>query len=236
MVKRFIMLVILLAGTAFTVLLGEGFNFFNPNPTATTPVVLTPTVEATHTAVFTETAVPTATSELTNTPLATATSEFTATAAATETATATSTSIPTNTPTATATATATPNDDLFAVQAGSPVFTANFAHPEVACNWQGVAGQILSKTGAPLQNYILKITGTYNGNAVNQIGLSGLVDNTPYGPGSFEFVLGTTAVDSADLLTIQVFNPQGTEVMGPFSIDTYAACTKNLQIINFQAK
>ncbi|PKN96390.1 MAG: hypothetical protein CVU43_20950 [Chloroflexi bacterium HGW-Chloroflexi-5] len=94
----------------------------------------------------------------------------------------------------------------------------------------------MSKTGAPLTHYILKITGTYNGVSVNQIGLSGLVTNTPYGPGSFEFVLGTTPVDSDDLLTIQVFSPTGTEVLGPVSIDTFASCSKNLQIINFQAK
>lgn len=232
MIKRFVMLVILLAGTALTVLFGEGFNFLNPDPTATTPVVVTQTAESTLTAVFTETEVPTATSEATATEEPTATEEMTATATETSTATAT----PTNTPTATATATPTPNDDLFVVQTGSPVFTINFAHPEAACNWQGVAGQILSKTGAPLQNYILKITGTYNGESINMIGLSGLVTNTPYGPGSFEFVLGTTLVDSTDMLTIQVFNPSGTEVMGPVSIDTYGSCSKNLQVINFQAK
>ncbi|MBA3074563.1 MAG: hypothetical protein FP831_13260 [Anaerolineae bacterium] len=235
MVKRFVMLVILLAGTALTVLFGEGFNFLNPDPTT---VAITNTVAATlpagvtETVVVTETEAPTATSEVTSTVDPTATAEMTATAASTATATATAT----NTPTATATATPTPNTDLFEVQAGSPVYTVNFAHPEAACKWQGVAGQVLSKTGAPLTHYILKITGTYNGASVNQIGLSGLVTNTPYGPGSFEFVLGTTPVDSDDLLTIQVFSPTGTEVLGPVSIDTFASCSKNLQIINFQAK
>jgi len=232
MIKKFVMLVILLAGTALTVLFGEGFDFLNPDPTATTPAAITQTMEVSQTVVFTETEAPTATSELTSTPLATATEEFTATPAATETATAT----PTNTATATATATATQDTNLFTIQTGSPVYTVNFAHPEAACNWQGVAGQVLSKTGAPLQNYILKITGTYNGVSVNQIGLSGLVTNTPYGPGSFEFVLGTTAIDSTDLLTIQVFSPTGTEVLGPVLIDTFASCSKSLQIINFQEK
>ncbi|PKN90073.1 MAG: hypothetical protein CVU45_04435 [Chloroflexi bacterium HGW-Chloroflexi-7] len=190
------------------------------------------TVGATETIVTTETEALTATSEATSTEIPTATEEMTATATATNTVTAT----PTNTPTSTATATPTPNTDLFEVQTGSPVYTVNFAHPEAACNWQGVAGQVLSKTGAPLTNYILKISGTYNGASVNKIGLSGLVTNTPYGPGSFEFVLGTTTVESNDLLTIQVFSPTGTEVLGPVSIDTYGSCSKNLQIINFQAK
>jgi hypothetical protein len=224
MVKRFVMLVILLAGTALTVLFGEGFNFLNPDPTTT--VAITNTVAATLPAGVTETVV------VTETEAPTATEEMTATVALTATATATAT----NTPTSTTTPTPTPNTDLFEVQAGSPVYTVNFAHPEAACKWQGVAGQVLSKTGAPLTHYILKITGTYNGASVNQIGLSGLVTNTPYGPGSFEFVLGTTPVDSDDLLTIQVFSPTGTEVLGPVSIDTFASCSKNLQIINFQGK
>lgn len=236
MVKRFVMLVILLAGTALTIFFGEGFNFLNPDPTAT--VVLTNTVAATlpagvtETIAATETEAPTATSEVNSTEVPTATEEVTATVALTATATATAT----NAPTSTATATPTPNTDLFEVQTGSPVFTVNFSHPEAACKWQGVAGQVLSKTGAPLTHYILKITGTYNGASINQIGLSGLVTNTPYGPGSFEFVLGKTPVDSDDLLTIQVFSPTGTEVLGPVSIDTFASCSKNLQIINFQAK
>ncbi|PKN99049.1 MAG: hypothetical protein CVU42_09280 [Chloroflexi bacterium HGW-Chloroflexi-4] len=233
MVKRFIMLIILLAGTALTVFLGEGFDFLNPDPTATVAITTTvATTEVAETIVVTETAAPTATLEATGTEIPTATEEMTATVTSTATATAT----PTNTPTSTATATPTQNTDLFEVQTGSPVYTVNFAHPDAACNWQGVAGQVLSKTGAPLTNYILKISGKYNGLSINLIGLSGLVTNTPYGPGSFEFVLGTTAIASDDLLTIQVFSPTGTEVLGPVSIDTYASCSKNLQIINFQAK
>lgn len=239
MVKRFILLVILLAGTALTVLFGEGFDFLNPDPTETVAITTTMAstlpVGATETIMATETEAPTATSEVTRTEIPTATDEMTATTTSTNTVTATPTNTPTTTAT-TATATPTPNTDLFEVQTGSPVYTVNFAHPEAACNWQGVAGQVLSKTGAPLTNYILKISGTYNGASVNQIGLSGLVTNTPYGPGSFEFVLGTTTVESNDLLTIQVFSPTGTEVLGPVSIDTYGSCSKNLQIINFQAK
>ena len=230
MIKRFILLVVLLAGTALTVLFGEGFDFLNPEPTETIAITATVEstfpVEATATTVFTETEVPTATSEFTSTPQPTATEESTPTQTAT----------PTNTPTATPTATATVDNDLFAIQAGSPVFTVNFAHPEAACNWQGVAGQMLSKTGAPLQNYILKLTGTYNGAPINQIVLSGLVTNEPYGPGSFEFVLGSTPIDSVNMMTIQVFSPTYVEVMGPESISTFASCSKNLQIINFQQK
>jgi len=236
MIKRFLLLIVLLAGTALTVLLGEGFDFLGGNltPTATSLMTLTSIstlpAEATATAVFTVTEAPTATSEFTSTPVPTATLEPTAT----PTDVPTETPIPTNTPIPTATV--SPFTDLFLIQPGSPVYTTNFVHPADACNWQGVAGQVLAKDGSPLTNYILKITGTYNGVAVNQIGLSGLVANEPYGPGSFEFVLGATAVDSANMLTIQLFSPQAVEVMGPVSISTFASCSQNLQIINFQQK
>lgn len=232
MIKRFLLLVVLLAGTALTVLLGEGFDFLGGDhtPTATVPVTATAVSTLSATTVFTQTEVPTATSEMTNTPEPTATPEFTATATVVPTAT----SMPTNT--ATATATVSPVTDLFTVQTGSPVFTVNFVHPTDACNWQGVAGQVLAKDGAPLTNYILKLSGTYNGASVNMIGLSGLVANEPYGPGSFEFVLSSTAIDSVNMLTIQLFSPLGVEVMGPVSISTFASCSKNLQIINLQQK
>lgn len=236
MIKRFILLVVLLAGTALTVLFGEGFNFLNPEPTET--IAITATVESTFPAEATATTVVTEATIVTETEVPTATSEFTITPqpTATQENTPTQTATPTNTPTAKPTATATVDNDLFAIQKGSPVFTTNFAHPDAACNWQGVAGQMLSKTGAPLQNYILKLTGTYNGAPINQIVLSGLVTNEPYGPGSFEFVLGSTPIDSVSMMTIQIFSPTYVEVMGPESISTFASCSKNLQIINFQQR
>lgn len=230
MVKRFIMLLVLLAGTALTVLVGEGFDFLDIDPTATIPNTSTSVVEATATTVFTDTAVPTATAVNTNTPVPTSTPVNTATATTVPTNTATTVPTKTNTPIPTA----PPIAGLFRVQSGSPVYTINFAHPEAGCNWTGVAGQVLSADGAPLTNYILKVSGIYNGAAINQIGLSGLVANEPYGPGSFEFVLGTKPLDSVKKLTIQLFSPSGVEMIGPVSFNTSVQCSKNLMIINFQ--
>lgn len=232
MVKRFIMLLVLLAGTALTVLLGEGFNFLDTDPTAAATYTSTFVLEPTAATAQTETAVPTA--EYTSTPAPSSTPDNTATATAIPTNTATATPTATNTSTPIPTLPAV--NDPFKVQPGSPVYTVNFVHPAAGCNWEGVAGQVLSSDGSPLTGYILKVSGTYNGAAVNQIGLSGLVTNEPYGPGSFEFVLGTTAVDSENKLTIQLFSPAGVEMISPVSFNTFAACSKNLMIINFQQK
>lgn len=245
MVKKLFLMVVLLATTAFTVIVGEDFDTFLSdlgllvvNPTAI--------VEVTSTSVFTNTATVTSTEQSTSVPVSTATPsatlENTATATATiQASTATITNTPTRTLTSTATstntATSTPTEtpvvELFTVQTGSPVFAANFVHPTEACAWQGIAGQVFGADGSPLLNYIIKVTGKYNGKDFTQLGLTGLVANDPYGPGNFEIVLGTIPVESSNLLTIQLFDPTGLEVTNPITISTYASCSKNLEIINF---
>lgn len=238
MVKKFFLIMVLLAGTAFTVLFGEAFDFSVIVGTSTaTTAVATATEQATATVEYTATEEPTATEQITQTLEATSTPEATATPEE-ETATATPTSTATNTP-LTPTNTITPTEaynELFEVQTGSPVYMTNFVHPDAGCNWQGVAGQVFSSNGSPLVGYVARLTGTYNGVTVNMLGLTGLVENEPYGPGSFEFVVGTTALDSQDMLYIQLFDATGIEVTAPVALTTYSSCSKNLQIINFVAK
>jgi protocatechuate 3,4-dioxygenase beta subunit len=112
----------------------------------------------------------------------------------------------------------------------------NFAHTDAGCNWQGVAGQIFDASGNPVSNYILKITGTYNGAPFNQIGITGMVAGNPYGVGGYEIVLGNKAIASVDLLTIQVFDSKGNPVTNPLPFSTSASCSQNLVLINFKAK
>lgn len=219
--------------------------------TTEVPIEITPSQEVTETEIPTE-----APTEIT-TPVVTAsvTEAPTLTVTATELPTATGTSIPTVQPTATATAvptatatmtqtatavpptaTATIKPMTFAVQATTPVYMVNFVHTTEGCKWQGVAGQVFDDTGKPLVNYIVKITGTYNGTTVSSMGLTGMVSGTPYGPASFEIVLGKTAISSVDLLTIQLFDPSGKVLTDPLTFSTSADCSKNLVIINFKEK
>jgi len=108
--------------------------------------------------------------------------------------------------------------------------------PETGCNWQGVAGQVFNRQGLPLVGYVVRVSGVYNGQPLNLLGLTGLVENTPYGPGSFELVLGSQALDTQDVLYVQLFEPSGTEVSAPVGLTTYSSCSKNLLIINFVEK
>lgn len=231
--KRLFWMIILVLATAFSVVFTsvEGFNdIFNPAPAEITPteVILTPAP----TGVSTEPAVELATATLEPTI------EFTPTS--TETVLPTGTTAPTATlpPTATPTPlpTATPTSVPFKVQAMTPIFMSNFAHPEAACNWQGVAGQVFDANLVPVLNYIVKITGMYNNQPVNTVGITGMVAGLPYGPGSYEIVLGTSPVTSLDTLSIQLFNASGDPVTDPQKFSTSKDCSKNLVLVNFQHK
>ncbi len=237
--KRLLWMIILVLATAFSVVFTsvEGFNdIFNPNPTGVTPTAITLTVAPTDVTTEPTAELPTATLEPTIefTPTVTETLVPTATFEPTATLPPTATLQPTATATPLPTATATPVP--FKVQAMTPIFMSNFAHPDVACNWQGVAGQVFDANLVPVMNYIVKITGTYNGQPINSMGITGMVAGLPYGPGSYEIVLGTKPVTSLDTLSIQLFNANGDPVTEPQKFSTSQDCSKNLVLVNFQHK
>ena len=234
MVKKLLWMIILVLATAFSVVVGDvegAFDLFNPSPTAmVTPAVTLTDLPATETL------------QATDFP-ATATPEATLEFTPTESLPPTQTSQPatptfTPLPTATATALPTPTATLvpYQVQRMTPVFMTNFVHTEAGCNWQGVAGQVFDGKGVPVLNYIVKITGTYNNQPVNLLGITGMVTGLPYGPGSYEIVLGSSPVDSLDSLNIQLFNDKGDPVTDPLTFSTSKECSKNLVLINFLHK
>ncbi len=237
MLKNIFWSLVLLTMATFTLIFGEGFitPVQTPTPTAiivdtTTPIPTDVTIEPT--VIPSNTSVPpvatTVPSTATFTPTATSTAvPPTATVAPTKTAT----SIP-----PTATIAATPIVDQFAFQAGTPTFIVNFAHKAEACNWQGVAGQIFDAAGNPLVYYVVKVAGIYNGAPFTKIGIAGMVAGSPYGVGGYEIELGSSAVASTDLLTIQVFDAQANPVTNPVPFSTSSSCTQNLVLINFIPK
>ena len=134
------------------------------------------------------------------------------------------------------TATLTPMGDyLFAVK-GSPVGMTNTTfHPTMDCNWQGVAGKVTDIQGKAVSNLAIHLTGTYNGKAVDQTTLSGGAAKW-IGDGGYEIVLqvGSAPIDSTGMLTIQIEDSSYIPLSAPITFDTYADCSKNLILINFQ--
>ena len=256
MLKSIFWALVMVTIAATALLLGEGFTFPSPEPTATAVIVETeipfPTeivVDPTSTEIVLPTAevtevIPTAT-ETVVIPTGTAVPATATSIPATATVlppTATSTAIPptaTFTPTAvppTATLAPTAITEKFTLQAATPIFMINFAHTAAGCNWQGVAGQVFDTNGNPLTNYVIKVVGTYNGQPFSQIGITGMVAGDPYGVGGYEIVLGSTAITSVDLLTIQLFDNLGKPVTNPLAFSTSANCSQNLVLINFKSK
>ena len=232
MLKKLLWLTILVLVTACTIYVSSGGlnlgqSTETPTVVATTPGEITATIEVTPDGTPTpETTVgPTVTSTVEETPAATATEIATSTPTAIP-PTATATAIPSATPTATAVPMA------YDVQSTTPVFMTNFAHTDAACNWQGIAGQVFDKSGNTVNNFVIKISGTYNNAALSSLAVTGLA--SVYGPGGYEVVLGTTAIDSTDLLSIQVFDATGKAVTNSLKFSTSSDCSKNLVIINFK--
>jgi hypothetical protein len=164
------------------------------------------------------------------TPFPTLTATITRTPTLTNTPTPTNTPVPTETATPTATAIPMP----YGVQPNTPLYLQNFAHPNLSCNWLGVAGQVFDKSGKPLSGLVVVVDGAQSGKAFEQIGLTGKA--LAYGDGGYELVLGNQAVSSAGPFTITLFDVGGTALSDPFSFNSFTDCKKNLVLINFVAR
>jgi hypothetical protein len=149
------------------------------------------------------------------------------------------TETPTETPTATSEPpTATPTQQpviSFGIQDGSPAaLDSSVFHPELACNFMGVAGQAFGLDDTPITGLRVQVTGMLNGEPVDKIGLTGAA--TQYGSGAYyEIQLGATPVASENTLQIVLLNDQGQPVSTATAFTTYVSCQQNLILINFEA-
>lgn len=130
-----------------------------------------------------------------------------------------------------ATATATTQSFAFAIQSGTPVQIQNFANSS-GCSWQGIAGQVFDIDGAPLKNVLVKAGGTWNGAAVNLMGMTGLA--TSYGEGGYELVLGSKVASTTNTVWVQLYDLSGNSLSQKVTISTSTDCAKNLVLLNFR--
>jgi hypothetical protein len=139
--------------------------------------------------------------------------------------------VPTNTPKPTATAVVYG----YKLQAGSPSYLANFAHPEDGCDWLGVAGHAFNGEGEALKQLVVKAAGTLNGKAlIDQLAVTGSAP--AYGPGGYELQLGNSPVETSGEVKIQLFDLDGNPLSDQVALDTYDSCGLNLIVVNFQEK
>ena len=132
-----------------------------------------------------------------------------------------------------ATPSPTPSEGMpFVLHPGDPVAINNIGHQELGCNWMGVAGRAFDLSGAPIeQGLFVQLGGTLNGKSVDMLGMLGMVST--YGPGSYEFVLGDTPIESTQTLWVQLADQAMLPLSEQIYFDTFADCDKNLILINF---
>ena len=129
--------------------------------------------------------------------------------------------------------TPTPTEEpepVFVLQPGSPMYTANFAHPSVGCDWTGVAGQVFDANVIPLEGLFV-IAGDESGQLwAAQTGLS-----TAYGPGGYEIRIMDQTADTHQVYWVQIVDETGQPLSEPVFFDTFQDCSRNLVLVNFES-
>ncbi len=138
----------------------------------------------------------------------------------------------TRTPTITETLTPTVTPTPMPASAEITYEASTTVHPDLACNWMGVGGNVLGTDGQPLKFQTIQLGGMLGETPVNQLKLSGSAP--AYGESGFEFVLGNTPIASTQTLWIQLFDNAGQALTEKIYFDTFNDCGQNLVRINFQ--
>ncbi|HSM25977.1 MAG TPA: hypothetical protein VK856_14025 [Anaerolineaceae bacterium] len=118
------------------------------------------------------------------------------------------------------------------LQSVDPLYTTNFAHTEVGCNWMGVAGQIFDENQQPINGMVVVVEGVTNNSMIELLGYSGLAE--AYGPGGYELVIGE--VNGPGIFWIQLFGEDGKPLSEIYSFQMNGTCEQNLAVINFTVK
>ena len=125
-----------------------------------------------------------------------------------------------------------PQAYTFTVQTGNPSYLQNFAHVDQGCNWLGVVGQVFDKNGQPITRMVVRVEGFLGNQSLDALGMTSLA--TAYGPGGYEIELSDEPLNSSSTLSIALFNLEGERISEYVPFNTYADCSKNLILINFQ--
>lgn len=119
---------------------------------------------------------------------------------------------------------------------GSPQYIPSTSfHPDLGCNWLGVAGQVIDVDGAPVLGLIIEVGGLLDGKRIGNPTLlqaTGLA--TAYGDAGFEVKLADEPIASEGTLWIQVLDQAGLPLSAKISFDTFQDCERNLIVIYFK--
>lgn len=120
----------------------------------------------------------------------------------------------------------------YEIQQGDPSYIKNIGHPDLGCNWMGVAGQATGLNGAPVVGLFVQLGGTFQGQPLERLSMTGTA--TQYGSGGYEFTLGDKPVASTDTFWVQLFDQGMLPLSDKIPFDTVDDCEKNLVLVNFR--
>jgi len=226
----FILLGVVAVVVVFAMIYVNPTASYNPFPPPTVPVFLGfPTDTPTPMGMLPPTWTPAPTLEptLTFTPRPTATLPLTPTPFS---------MVPTTAAPPTPTITPPPGGYPFILRQGRPDYVKNIAHPDLECNWMGVAGQVLDMSGGPKTQVIVVLGGEIGNRPVDPTGvlysLTGVA--LQYGQAGYEFVLSDKPFASKGRLWVQLVNQSTEPLSEKIYFDTYEDCSRNLILINFK--
>jgi hypothetical protein len=120
----------------------------------------------------------------------------------------------------------------YTVQAGTPITTTNFLHPEEDCAWAGLSGQVFGSDGSPVTGLVIEVRGEVDDQAVQALGMTGAVANL--GVGGYEVKIKDSPVQVGGELQAQVFK-DGQPLSEPASFSLMQGCDFTLVLLNFVA-
>lgn len=122
--------------------------------------------------------------------------------------------------------------EVFTVKEGHPQAVPSVDyHPEHGCQFLGVGGRVIDRTGTPVKNLEIFLSGTLNDNVVQMRSVSG---SAPiYGQGGFEFILAGEPIATNNTLVVMLIDSNGTPLSTPVTISTYNDCERNLILVDF---
>ncbi len=115
----------------------------------------------------------------------------------------------------------------FGLEGNRVIFSAQFTHPELGCNWQGIGGQILGMSGEPLIGYTVRVEGVTDQTLILQTVSGGA---TAYGPSGWEIKLADGP--NTYVYRVTLFQDER-RVSDPKLVAFPGDCGRNLGIMNF---
>ncbi len=115
----------------------------------------------------------------------------------------------------------------FGLEGNRVIFTAQFTHPELACNWQGIGGYITGLNGEPLIGYVIRLEGVTDPTLI-QTTVSG--GATAYGPSGWEIKVADAP--NTHVYRVTIYQDER-RVSDPKLVAFPNDCGRNLGIMNF---